>query len=137
MRFRALTRSLLAVTCLLLGMGHPLSALAHGTAHAHEAQHRNRGTAAAREHEHEHDRDAAGVEQQVAPVEHHHDHAHATLGASLKSRSDVAPYVASAAMAMPTASIVSVSPGARVTAFDAPPPERRHTPASPRAPPAR
>lgn len=127
---RAPLRSVLAATLLLLGMGPSLNALAHGAAHAHEAEHREQAEVEAHGHSHDH-------EPALAPAEHHHEHHHAIVGLGLKPRSDAPAFIASNTTELPLAVSISVTQAAFRAAGAEPPPPRRHTPASPRAPPAR
>lgn len=116
-----------------MGMGQSLSALAHGSAHAHEAEHRA-PAAVVHEHAHDHDSDHALAD---APDAHHHEHPHAMVDAGLKSRSDASPDVAEGPSVPALPFDLRPERQAPRASQVAPAPERRHTPASPRAPPAR
>jgi hypothetical protein len=156
MSLHALTRSILFATSLLAGLGQSVSALAHGVAHAHEAEHR---VALAQPEAHAHEQHEHQGQHQEEPQteptwnsegpqhasgnfeftqpEHDHDHVHAIVDAGLKSRPDLIPSLVAQATALTQSVSVSVAHETPHAASPAPPPERRHTSASPRAPPSR
>lgn len=123
MSLRALVRPIILAMSLLAGLGQSVDALAHGLAHAHEAEHRGEVLQPEARVQHQHD--------------HHHDHLHAIVDAGLKSRADLVPFLVAQLPAVAVAPIDAVEQDAPRTGSPAPPPERQHTSASPRAPPAR
>ena len=76
------------------------------------------------------------VTEFTAP-DHEHGHVHAIIDAGLKTRGDLLPVPVPTQQTPLLAEVGAVDQAAPYSTGPAPPPERRHTAGSPRAPPAR
>lgn len=74
---------------------------------------------------------------EVTRDDHHHSHVHAIVDAGLKSRADLAPFLAAGASDLTLSMRVGGKHETPRTGSPAPPPAQRSTSASPRAPPSR
>ncbi len=147
MSLRALIRPIVIATSLVAGLGQSLDALAHGVAHAHEAEHRGsarqpeaRVQQQRGEQQHRHRESSprsSGLQPELTQSDHQHGHVHAIVDTGLKSRSDLISILVSQAPAHALLVSGAVEAPGPDAGSSAPLSERRHTAASPRAPPSR